>query len=350
MKIPFTDYKWNKGSVSNYTEEELTEEVEEKVRDLALNTCKANCPIMLPTKGKTKKFEVLVVSLDEENSKKQELFKKDPNMTVGQEMQIPYNVAAYMVRARLREQGLSLKLIEIEKLTNHNVIVIEGCYDHMHYVLKACNIPFTKVNHQTFSTMDISDIKIVFLNCGGHTSLNRTKLRQFVDNGGLLLSSDWAITMIAEAFPGTIRHNNYRTEDEVIKITDTKKDDCIVNGFNLCNNTQWWLEQSSFPIQIVDRRVEVLARSNDLASKYKDDAVIVKFKHGKGHVYHIISHFFQQKYDKTSLQSGVEFAASMNCVDELLDDIKQHNLTQSQLKTAYTSVDMIYRVIINHVV
>ena len=58
----------------------------------------------------------------------------------------------------------------------------------------------------------------------------------------------------------------------------------------------WWLEGSSYPIEILDkRRVKVLVRSDDLKKRYKHDPVIVRFDWGKGTVYHMISHFYLQR-------------------------------------------------------
>lgn len=67
----------------------------------------------------------------------------------------------------------------------------------------------------------------------------------------------------------------------------------------------WWLESSSYPIEILDKKkVKVLVRSDELKRRYKHDAVIVSFEWGKGIVYHMISHFYLQRSETRTKKQG----------------------------------------------
>ena len=67
----------------------------------------------------------------------------------------------------------------------------------------------------------------------------------------------------------------------------------------------WWLEGSSYPIQILNKRkVKVLVRSEELKKRYKHDPVIISFEWGKGVVYHMISHFYLQRSETRTQKQG----------------------------------------------
>ena len=67
----------------------------------------------------------------------------------------------------------------------------------------------------------------------------------------------------------------------------------------------WWLESSSYPIEILDKKkVKVLVRSNELKKRYKHDPVIISFEYGKGVVYHMISHFYLQRSETRTQKQG----------------------------------------------
>jgi hypothetical protein len=52
----------------------------------------------------------------------------------------------------------------------------------------------------------------------------------------------------------------------------------------------------SYPIRILQPdQVEVLLRSRELAEKYGEAPVAVRFRHGEGEVFHMISHYYLQR-------------------------------------------------------
>ena len=87
----------------------------------------------------------------------------------------------------------------------------------------------------------------------------------------------------------------------------------------------WWLESSSYPIEVLDkRRVKVLVRSDDLKKRYKHDPVIVRFEWGKGTVYHMISHFYLQRSEtRTKKQSKYHLSIHVRHLHES-DHNRQH--------------------------
>ncbi|CAF4575271.1 unnamed protein product [Rotaria sp. Silwood1] len=71
------------------------------------------------------------------------------------------------------------------------------------------------------------------------------------------------------------------TGDEVVGIQVNDPTNPIVAGFLPAAkhvDPQWWLESSSYPIEIVDQqRVRVLIKSNELNKKYNSYAVLITF-------------------------------------------------------------------------
>ena len=68
----------------------------------------------------------------------------------------------------------------------------------------------------------------------------------------------------------------------------------------------WWLENSSYPIEIIDKeKVKVLVRSDELKRRYRHDPIIVSFEWGKGVVYHMISHFYLQRSETRTKKQGI---------------------------------------------
>ena len=58
---------------------------------------------------------------------------------------------------------------------------------------------------------------------------------------------------------------------------------------------QWWLEGSSYPIRVLDRkRVQVLAHSAEMGRRYGASPVVVRFRWEDGEVIHVVSHFYRQ--------------------------------------------------------
>jgi len=75
-----------------------------------------------------------------------------------------------------------------------------------------------------------------------------------------------------------------------------------------------WLEGSSYPIQILDKKkVRVLVQSDELKKQYKHGAVIVSFEWGKGIVYHMISHFYLQRSETHTKKQGTPAQQAAHC-------------------------------------
>jgi hypothetical protein len=124
------------------------------------------------------------------------------------------------------------------------------------------------------------------------------KIKTFVSSGGFLFTTDWALKhVLEEAFPGYVRYNEKRTRDEVVRVEILDTDDPFLKSLlGPKDDPQWWLEGSSYPIQILDKeKVHVLVTSKEIEQKYGEAPVFITFEYGEGKIYHMISHFYLQR-------------------------------------------------------
>lgn len=71
----------------------------------------------------------------------------------------------------------------------------------------------------------------------------------------------------------------------------------------------WWLEASSYPITVLDPRVRLLIKSQELEAKYGEAPVAITYPFGNGEVFHMISHYYLQRTELRSRRHQMKAAA-----------------------------------------
>jgi len=195
----------------------------------------------------------------------------------------------------------------LKRLSKHDLLVARGHYDKCEETLHLLTVPHDSVPMVRLDRTDFKGRKVLIVNCSNETLAKKTleRIRKFVNDGGYLLTTDWAVANVLEpAFPEYIRplRRNGRkviTKDEVINIRGArgKKRHFIMKGMPIADGTaKWWLEESSFPFEILKKQaVEVLIESADLKDRYGVSSVAVTFRHGKGRVLHMLGHIYQME-------------------------------------------------------
>lgn len=204
-------------------------------------------------------------------------------------MRRAYTLAAHAVRARLARQRPAM-LARLDALTGRDVHVIRGVHDAAQEVLRCLGVP-----HRLASNFSPKAAAITIGNCGWRPA-NPTAVTAWVEGGGWLITSDWALGAVSQCFPDTVaRKGSASTGDEVIGIEPSAESafaDVVVLG---CD-PQWWLESASYPIEVLDpERVVIEAASHELLRRFEAPAVATRFDWGAGHVFHVISHFWLKK-------------------------------------------------------
>jgi hypothetical protein len=218
------------------------------------------------------------------------------------------------------------------------ILAIEGEYEKPDKVLEhmyAAEKEFIKRKHidKKIRKLDFNHFDLVLIGCSGRKipAAVFSKIKDYVANGGWLLTTDWAIESIVEAiFPGYIRWNREKTDDAVVSCQIIEQNHPFLDGLSgeleqskwASKNSKkdefrWWLENKSFPIQVVNYdAVKVLLNSWEIKKKWGEGPVLVYFDYGKrgGRVIHMISHTHLQKGGKKG-----KYASAMiltNILDE----------------------------------
>jgi hypothetical protein len=209
-----------------------------------------------------------------------------------------YRAAAQITREQLRRDapGRARTLDEVEQ---SDVVVVAGIYDHVESVLQALEVPHSLVTPAEVERLTLRPEQLLIVNCPGDVSPRAVRrIRAFVEAGGSLFTTDWALKHVVEpAFPGVLGFQKAPTRDDVVRIEVRDRDNIYLQGvLDGRDDPQWWLEASSYPITILDPgRVQVLITSRELGEKYGEMPVAVWFRWGEGDVFHMISHYYLQR-------------------------------------------------------
>ena len=179
------------------------------------------------------------------------------------------------------------------------VVVVRGSMDHIEEVLRAARIEHTVIDPHQVAGYALKSNMVLMVNCPGvMPDEGVRRIERFVRAGGLLYTTDWSLKNVVEkAFPNTIRHNGRGTADELVPVTVDEHADNLMSRMLLrkAARPQWWLEGSSYPIEILNpKRVQVLAHSDAMEQRYGAGPVVVKFRWEDGEVIHVVSHFYRQ--------------------------------------------------------
>ena len=253
-------------------------------------------------------------------------------------MKDAYAVSKKLVYSRLKnEEKENIRILE--DLNDTDIIVVKGSFDHIHQVLDLLDMPYKMITDMQLPKLNLRADQTIFVNCPSSFSpVAARKIRTFVEQGGQLITTDWGIKHVLEqAFPGTVRYNGNSTADEVIRIELVDKEDELVRGFlDEKSDPVWWLEGSSYPIEILDKkRVKVLIKSKELGKRYGENPVMIRFEWGKGVVYHMISHLYLQRTETRDQRQAS--AKEKYFKDKIADPT-----TYETMKSEFAEVDLNY--------
>ena len=207
----------------------------------------------------------------------------------------------------------------VEAVEKHGkILAVNGKYEKPKKVIEYMYASQKEViKENEIMKVDLSQYDVLLIGCPGSDIpySAHPKVKNFVVNGGWLITTDWAIRSIIEnIFPGYIRWNGAKTADAVVACQILEPNHPFLEGVineiqqskwekQASKNTKqkefrWWLETRSFPIQIINHQaVKVLIGSWEIQNKWGEAPVLVEFDYGKtgGKIIHMISHTHLQK-------------------------------------------------------
>lgn len=239
---------------------------------------------------------------------------------------------AYLLAGRISRERMAreapLDAAALAAVEASDVVVVPGAYDRVELVLEALELPFTTVRPGQLARAPLRPEQLLVVNCPGELpEEDLRRVRGFVEAGGSLFTTDWALRHVLEpAFPGVLAFNERPTRDDVVRIEVADHENPFLRGvMEPGEDPLWWLEASSYPIRVLDPSVEVLIRSRELEERYGEAAVAVLFRFGRGEVFHLISHYYLQRTELREArhrESALAYAAARGvAADEGMADL-----------------------------
>jgi hypothetical protein len=132
-------------------------------------------------------------------------YSADHDTVCQDDMADAYELGSEMAREHLSAEDKQL----IDGMADDTVIVVPGTYDHIHKVLTSLKIPFKTVQQNELLTYPLRpEEQTVYVNCASSFPAEVAhRLRKFVDDGGQLITTDWALKNVLEVAFGEVSYS-----------------------------------------------------------------------------------------------------------------------------------------------
>jgi hypothetical protein len=257
------------------------------------------------------------------------------------EMTRAYEATAEVVRRDLAQEAPA----SASNFRGGEVLVTMGEYDKVQQVLDHLQLPYQTMPCAMVETLPLRVDQVVIVNCPGKFSADGLeKLRRFVAGGGTLVTTDWALlTTVQAAFPGTVEYNGRATGDDVVPVSWINPDSPYTRGVEVPGQTiNWWLEGSSYPIRVLDPRVEVLVKSEEMGRRYGEGPLVITFGYGEGRVFHLTSHYYLQRSQGDKAAKAIDKAPAAAAK---LASAAASGLSLDQAAAAYSSMRLLANIL-----
>lgn len=265
-------------------------------------------------------------------------------------MKKAYSASSKILKKKMeRERKEDFKTLN--QIMDNEIIIIRGTYDRIEDVFDILKIPYGLMNCHQFEIVNLRPTQTLIINCpgDGFSGTSLEKIKNFVKDGGFLLTTDWVLKFVLEKiFPDYLKYNERPTKDDVVKVEVVDKSSPYLEGmFDKEAEPMWWLESSSFPIEILKpNKVKVLIQSMEMKEKYGESPIVLTFDHGKGTVLHMTSHYYLQRTElrsKRHKKSASEYAVEEMglFMADVEGDADFKDLSLAEAESAYTSQQFI---------
>ena len=268
-------------------------------------------------------------------------------------MEQAYKASSKILERRMaKERPVDLDILR--KVKESSIIIAAGSYDKIELVLEMINVPFILIQPHEVSQIELNPEQILIINCPGNVNDDALpKIKEFVEKGGFLFTTDWALLNILEKiFPRYLKYNQRPTADDCVRVEVLDKTNKFLEGlFNEEADPIWWLEGSSYPIQILDKtRIRLLIVSKEMQEKYGEDPIVITFDFGEGTVLHMTSHYYLQRAElrtERHKMSAKEYAMKeigLSADEAEMEELE--GLSLGEAESAYSTTQFISNVIV----
>jgi hypothetical protein len=182
---------------------------------------------------------------------------------------------------------------DLGDIPKNAVVEVKGQWDDSGHVMHNFGITFTRVAPGHLAEANLADTSMLVVDCAGNVPpAGLAAIKNFVHEGGFLLTTDWALDgCLTRAIPGYISWNGGYSSSTLVDATVVDADPDLLAG--AVGRAFWKLDPKCQTVHVQRRDVEVLVRSHQLLREDPDQQGIlaVTFNYGKGKVLHLVGHF-----------------------------------------------------------
>ncbi|MFX0103212.1 MAG: hypothetical protein ACFFCS_26845 [Candidatus Hodarchaeota archaeon] len=265
-------------------------------------------------------------------------------------MKQAYSASSKILKKKM-ERERKADFQTLNQIMDNEIIIIRGTYDRIEDVFDILKIPYGLMEDYQFEGVNIRPTQTLIINCpgDGFSKKSLEKIKDFVKEGGFLLTTDWVLKNVLEKiFPDHVKFNEQSTRDDVVKVEIVDKSSPYLKGmFEKDAEPLWWLESTSYPIKILrPNDVKVLIQSREMKKKYGESPIVITFNYEKGTVLHMTSHYYLQRTELRSdrhKKSAKEYAVEEMGLskEEIAGDADFDDLSLAEAESAYTSQQFI---------
>lgn len=179
-------------------------------------------------------------------------------------------------------------------MSSRNLVEIKGAWDDSARTLNALGLRHQSIKGGGLRSYPLDGVKVMVINCPGKVPGDvLQKIRNFVANGGYLLTTDWSLENVVErAFPGYVAYNGAKASQTMVDAEVKDIDPVLFKG--AVTRAYWKVDDGSELVRVLKpQAVRVLVQSAQLSSDDPDHRGIlaVNFAFGRGQVLHLVGHF-----------------------------------------------------------
>lgn len=183
--------------------------------------------------------------------------------------------------------------LNVGRNSPRDLLEVKDIYDNSGKTLEALGIPFEHIRTGTLKERSLAGVKVMVIDCPGRVPREAfQKIRDWVAQGGYLLSTDWSgDNAIQPIFPGYIQWTGQKNRDSMYPAELAYTDPVLAT--NLITHSNWKMDIDCHPIRTLRQDVRVIAKSSQLAAEdpASQGALGVVFPFGRGYVMHLVGHF-----------------------------------------------------------
>lgn len=171
-----------------------------------------------------------------------------------------------------------------------NLAYIKGAYDEIEEVIvNGLGYEATEITVDDLNNLEVMEnYAAIFVNCGNHSGLDESKwnnLEQYVENGGNLYISDWAVNFLI----GYDENKDVLIDRRSSKPFMSMKEDCLNRVGGFISTDQLCTQRSGLATTIVDADIV----NDDLALWLNKDQVDIEFDLGAWEVVKVMGSMWE---------------------------------------------------------